>query len=64
MTKEQLNAVYTAKANHRQRTFTVYMDGKKTWRTYPMDKYEFQDCLNNTSNDWRQWLSSDDWYRI
>jgi len=50
-------------ANQSKRTFTLRIDGTK-YRTNPLSKEEFQSCLNNTGNDWQQFLKSDDYYKI
>lgn len=63
-----LNRTITATSNERKRHFTLYVsykDGSKTkYRTTKMSKEEFEDCKNNTSNDWEQFLKSDDYYKI
>jgi arsenate reductase-like glutaredoxin family protein len=51
------------KANNSRRTFTIVTDVAK-YRTYQMSKEEFQSCLHNTQNDWRNFLRSDDYYKI
>jgi hypothetical protein len=51
------------KANKSKRTFTIRINGSK-YRTYPMSKEEFQSESNNTANDWKQFLRSDDYYRV
>jgi arsenate reductase-like glutaredoxin family protein len=51
------------KANKSRRTFTIITDVAK-YRTYQMSKEEFQSCLHNTQNDWRNFLRSDDYYKI
>lgn len=52
-----------ATANHMERTFTLRVDGTK-YRTTKMDKEEFNSCLNNTNEDWKQFLKSDDYYKV
>lgn len=58
----------TATPNHTHRTFTIrieYKDGKnQKYRTYKQTKDEFKSNLNNTQNDWNQFLKSDDYYKI
>ncbi len=49
--------------NHSNKTFTIKTEVAK-YRTYKMDKMEFQSCLNNTGNDWKQFLKSDDYYKV
>ena len=50
-------------ANHSKRTFTIVTDRGK-YRTIPMSKEEFNSCLNNTGNDWADFLRSDDYYKV
>lgn len=45
----------TATPNHSKRTFTIRYNGSK-YRTYPMLKIEFEECLLNTENDWKNYL--------
>lgn len=58
----------TATANNSNRTFTIrkFENGKLyvKYRTVKMSKDEFNSCLNNTENDWKQFLKSDDYYII
>lgn len=55
----------TATPNFKNRTFTIrkYKDGKifSKYRTFRMDKDEFNSCLYNTENDWKQHLKSDEY---
>ena len=57
-----------ATANHSKRTFTIrkYIDGKlfAKYRTIEMTPEEFDSELMNTENDWKQFLKSDDYYKI
>ena len=54
----------TAKSNKSERTFTIRKNGSK-YRTNKMSKDEFNRCLNNTSNDWNDFLRySGDYYVI
>ena len=50
-------------ANHSKRTFTIRTDVAK-YRTIRLSKEEFQSCLNNTGQDWRQFLRSSDYYKV
>ena len=58
----------TAKANKSQRTFTIrtYLDGRlwSKFRTIQLSKEEFEICEYNTTSDWKQFLKSDDYYKI
>ena len=51
-------------ANHSKRHFTIKtVTGK--FRTTPMTKEEFTSCLNNTGNDWMQFLRGcGDYYKV
>jgi len=51
------------KANQSKRTFTIRTEAAK-YRTNQMSKEEFEICENNTSNDWAQFLKSDDYYKV
>ncbi|RHJ76137.1 hypothetical protein DW103_17280 [Parabacteroides sp. AM08-6] len=51
------------KANHSKRTFTIRVEGSK-YRTVQLSKEEFNSCLHNTSNDWANFLKSDDYYLV
>lgn len=54
--------------NHEKRTFTIrkQRDGKTyaKYRTIKLSKEEFNSELNNTENDWRQFLKSEDYYPV
>lgn len=50
-------------SNKSARTFTIRTDAAK-FRTHPMNKEEFNSCLNNTGNDWQQFLNSGDYYKV
>ena len=50
-------------ANHSKRTFTIVNDFAK-YRTIPLSKEEFDSCLNNTGQDWSQFLKSNDYYKV
>ena len=57
------------KANQTTRTFTIraYDEvGKLSakYRTNTMSKEEFEIEENNTENDWRQFLKSDNYYKV
>lgn len=64
----QVKEVITAKANQSARTFIIrkYVDDKliSKYRTTPMSVDEFESCENNTENDWRQFLKSNDYYPV
>jgi len=53
-----------ARANYKKRTFTLWLDGKKEYRTYPMSKEEFQSALYHTYWDWQHFLKTDNYYKI
>ncbi|MFK5981488.1 MAG: hypothetical protein QM499_01140 [Flavobacteriaceae bacterium] len=50
-------------ANQSKRTFTIKTESGK-FRTFPMNKEEFNIEKQNTGNDWQQFLKSDDYYKI
>jgi hypothetical protein len=56
------------KANQRNRTFTIrrYEGDKLCFkaRTNPMSREEFESEENNTENDWKYFLKSDDYYIV
>jgi len=64
------NSTETIKAtpNYSKRTFTIrkYIDGKlfAKYRTIKMNQEEFDNEEMNTENDWRQFLKSDDYYKV
>lgn len=49
------------KPNLSKRTFTIYKNGSK-FRTCKMLKHEFEDNLNNTLNDWQNFLKNSNNY--
>ena len=54
--------------NYSKRTFTIrktYEDGQKVkYRTIPFSQQEFDSELMNTENDWKQFLKSNDYYKV
>ena len=58
----------TATPNYTNRTFTIriYINGKFyfKYRTIQMSKKEFEAELNNTQNDWSNFLKSNDYYLV
>ena len=50
-------------ANKSKRTCTIVTESAG-YRTYPMTKNEFETNLNNTGNDWQQFLNTEDYYRV
>ena len=54
--------------NYSKRTFTIrkYINGKlfAKYRTIEMSQEEFDSEERNTENDWNQFLSSDDYYKV
>ena len=61
--KTNLGETLKISANHSKRTFTIRTYVAK-YRTIRLSKEEFQSCLNNTVQDWKQWLRSDDYYKV
>jgi hypothetical protein len=52
------------KANEKELTFDITVDGETTYRTNEMTQEEFNENEFNTANDWAQFLKSDDYYKI
>lgn len=50
-------------ANKSNRTYTIRTNGSK-YRTTKMSKEEFNSNSNNTGNDWKNFLSSNDYSLI
>jgi len=50
-------------SNKRNRTFTIMVDSVR-YRTCQMSKDEFNSCLNNTGNDWSNFLKSNEYYKV
>ena len=50
-------------ANHSKRTFTIRTELSK-YRTIRLSKEEFNSCLNNSGNDWNEFLRSSDYYEV
>ena len=61
--KTNLGETLKISANHSKRTFTNRTDVAK-YRTISLSKEEFSSCLNNTGQDWRQFLRSSDYYKV
>lgn len=63
-----LNQTIKVTANKSQRTFTIrtYVDGKLSskYRTIKLSKEEFQNAEYNTDNDWKQFLKTDEYYKV
>lgn len=47
--------------NHSKRTFTIRTESGK-YRTLPVNKKEFNNDLDNTANDWQNFLRYDNSY--
>ena len=62
------NETIKVSANQSKRTFTIrtYIDGKlfAKYRTVPMRKTVFESTEYNTETDWKQFLKSDDYYKV
>jgi hypothetical protein len=50
-------------SNKSARTFTIKNE-TATYRTFKMSKQEFDSCQYNTENDWKQFLKSDEYYKV
>jgi hypothetical protein len=55
--------VINVNANHSKKTFTIRTTSAK-FRTTQMNTEEFDSCLNNTGNDWQQFLKGNDYYIV
>ena len=57
-----------ATPNYSKKTFTIrtFIDGKlfAKYRTLPMLKEEFNDAEFNTENDWKQFLTTNNYINI
>lgn len=50
--------------NFQDNTFEIQKNGV-TWRTTEMTEDEFKSCLNNSGQDWQNYLNnSDDYYLV
>jgi hypothetical protein len=49
--------------NKSARTFTIKNETAK-YRTFKMSKQEFESNQYNTENDWKQFLKTDEYYKI
>lgn len=49
--------------NESKRTFTIRTESAK-YRTYPMNKDEFNSANHWTGNDWQQFLRGQDYYKV
>ena len=58
----------TATPNYKNRTFTIrtFIKGKlnNKYRTIKLSKAEFESELNNTENDWSNFLKSNNYYLV
>ena len=65
---KDLNETIKATANQSKRIFTIrkYIDGKliAKYRTIEMSQEDFDSEEMNTENDWKQFLKSDDYYKV
>lgn len=62
------NETIEVKSNQGKRSFTIrsIINGKlfAKYRTYTMSKEEFESNEYNTENDWKQFLKSDEYYKV
>ena len=49
--------------NKSARTFTIKNETAK-YRTFKMSKQEFESNQYNTENDWKQFLKTDEYYKV
>jgi hypothetical protein len=58
----------TATPNNKARTYTIRQYDKailiSKFRTFKMNKQDFKSNQYNTLNDWRNYLKSDEYYKI
>lgn len=63
-----MNRTIIATANQSKRTFTLrirYFDGSQSkYRTLPMSKQDFNNCLYNSSSDWQNFLNYGAYYKV
>jgi hypothetical protein len=52
-----------ATANNSARTYTLRVDGSK-YRTIKMSKEEFENAYYFTENDWRNFLKTNEYYKV
>jgi len=50
-------------SNKSKRTFTIKTEAEK-YRSYPMDKQEFNNAQYWTANDWNQFLKTNEYFKI
>jgi hypothetical protein len=67
--KKNITCKITATPNYKNKTFTIrktFNDGTKyKYRTTHLSKEKFKQELNNTENDWKQFLHySNDYYTV
>lgn len=53
----------TATPNYSKRTFTIRTESGK-YRTFPMNKQEFNESLNRTANDWQSFLNKESYLTV
>lgn len=51
------------RANKSKRTYTIRTEYSK-YRTYPMNKEEFNSAFYWTGNDWNNFLKTNDYYLV
>lgn len=49
--------------NFQDNTFEIQKNGV-TWRTIEMEEEEFRSCLNNSGQDWQEYLNNSDGYYL
>ena len=64
--KDQREIRSYSNKQHRTYTLSIYHAGKLTcrYRTLQMNKEEFTSALNWTQNDWKEFLKTDEYYKI
>jgi hypothetical protein len=61
--KTRLGVEIKVSANHQRRVFTIYRNGSK-YKTFKQSKKDFNSNLQNTGDDWNQFLKSTDYYVV
>lgn len=61
--RNEKKEIMKATANKSARTYTLRVDGNK-YRTIRMSKEEFESAYYWTENDWRQFLKTDEYYKV
>jgi len=58
------NGIKRVTSNQSLRHFTIIKDDGTKYRTFKMSRDEFRENENNTLLDWKQFLKSDEYYKL